>query len=116
MSLPLLHHYRNLSSFAVSYGGTERDYPTTQGESLLMNAADRQPAPIVSSPTQDLHISPQARPRMVTARAVITALLLLPFNTYWVVMMEVTRYAGHPTTISLFFNVIFLLAVLIGLN
>jgi len=30
--------------------------------------------------------------------------------------MEVVRYAGHPTTISLFFNVVFLLAVLLGIN
>src|SRR5579871_2073305 len=81
-----------------------------------MNAADRPPAPSASSPDQNVQPAPQARTRMVTARAVFTALLLMPFNTYWVVMMEVTRYAGHPTTISLFFNVIFLLAVLIGLN
>jgi hypothetical protein len=53
---------------------------------------------------------------MVTLRAVVIALLLMPLNTYWVVLMEVTRYSGHPTTISLFFNVVFLLAVLIGLN
>lgn len=53
---------------------------------------------------------------MVTLRAVLLALLLMPLNAYWVIMMEVTRYSGHPTTISLFFNVVFLLAVLLGLN
>jgi hypothetical protein len=53
---------------------------------------------------------------MVTARAVLLALLLMPLNAYWVVMMEVTRYAGHPTTTSLFFNVVFLLALLVGVN
>lgn len=53
---------------------------------------------------------------MVTWRSVLVALLLTPANAYWVIRMEVIRYAGHPTTISLFFNVVFLLAVLIGLN
>ncbi len=55
-------------------------------------------------------------PRMVTWRAVLIALLLMPLNAYWVIRMEVIRYAGHPTTISLFYNVVFLLVVLIGLN
>lgn len=53
---------------------------------------------------------------MVTLRAVAVALILMPLNAYWVILMEVVRYAGHPTTISLFFNVVFILAVLIGLN
>ncbi len=53
---------------------------------------------------------------MVTLRAVLLALLLMPLNAYWVVLMEVTRYSGHPTTISLFFNVVFWLVVLIALN
>ncbi len=53
---------------------------------------------------------------MVTPRAAAVALLLMPLNAYWVILMEVVRYAGHPTTISLFFNVVFILAVLIALN
>jgi len=53
---------------------------------------------------------------MVTARAMGLALLLMPLNAYWIIKMEVVRYSGHPTTISLFFNVVFLLALLIGLN
>lgn len=53
---------------------------------------------------------------MVTPRALIVATILLPLNAYWVTRMEVVRYAGHPTTISLFFNVVFLLAVLLALN
>lgn len=59
---------------------------------------------------------PQTRQRMVTARAVLLALLLMPVNALWVVKMEVTRYAGHPTTISLFFNVVFWLLLLLGAN
>jgi hypothetical protein len=53
---------------------------------------------------------------MVTPRALLLALLLMPFNAYWVILMEVTRYSGHPTTISLFFNVVFWLTVLLALN
>ncbi len=53
---------------------------------------------------------------MVTARAVGIALVLMPFNAYWIIQMEVVRYSGHPTTISLFFNVVFILAALLGLN
>ena len=53
---------------------------------------------------------------MVTLRAVLLALLLMPFNAYWIILMEVTRYSGHPTTISLFFNVVFILTVLLALN
>src|SRR5579871_4135854 len=56
------------------------------------------------------------RARMVTIRAVVVALLLMPLNAYWVISMEAMRYSGHPTTISLFFNVVFILVILIGLN
>jgi len=53
---------------------------------------------------------------MVTARSLVVAIILLPINAFWVTRMEVVRYAGHPTTISLFFNVVFILAVLLALN
>ncbi len=56
------------------------------------------------------------RPRMVTLRAVLLALFIMPFSSLWQVNMEVIRYSGHPSTISLFFNVVFIFAVLIGLN
>jgi hypothetical protein len=58
----------------------------------------------------------EARPRMVTLRAVLIALIIMPFNSLWQIMMEVIRYSGHPSTISLFFNVVFILTVLIILN
>jgi len=41
---------------------------------------------------------------------------LMPVNAYWVIMMENIRYSAHPTTISLFFNCIFILVVLTGIN
>jgi len=52
----------------------------------------------------------------IRARAILLGLALLPLNALWVVDMEYTRYSAHPTTVSLFFNCIFLLLVLCGLN
>src|SRR3954449_8871143 len=54
--------------------------------------------------------------KAVTWRSVLLCLLLLPINAYWVVQMEVVRYSAHPTTISLFFNAIFILLCLTVLN
>lgn len=54
--------------------------------------------------------------RGVTPRALIIACLLLPLNAYWVIQMEVVRYQGHPTTVSLFFNSIFILTVFLLVN
>ena len=52
----------------------------------------------------------------VTIRAILLALLLIPFNNYWIFVTEIVRYAGHPTTISLFYNAVFLLVLLVVLN
>ncbi len=52
----------------------------------------------------------------IRPRAFVLGILLIPPTAYWVVMMELMRYSGHPTTISLFFNVIFTLLVLLALN
>jgi hypothetical protein len=54
--------------------------------------------------------------KAVTWRSALAALILLPINAYWVVQMEVVRYSAHPTTISLFFNLIFIILVLTLLN
>ena len=56
------------------------------------------------------------KPRSVTPRALLLGLALMPINAYWVVMMENIRYSAHPTTISLFFNCIFILVLLTGMN
>lgn len=80
-----------------------------------MQKAGRQ-SKTLEIPDVNPSLTPQPRVRMVTARAAAVALLLMPLNAYWIIKMEVVRYSGHPTTISLFFNVVFLLAALIGLN
>lgn len=52
----------------------------------------------------------------VTLKSILIAVILIPINCYWVIEMEVIRYSGHPVTISLFFNVIFSLFAVIGVN
>jgi hypothetical protein len=54
--------------------------------------------------------------KAVTWRSILLCLILLPINSYWVVQMEVVRYSAHPTTISLFFNAIFILLCLTVVN
>lgn len=79
----------------------------------LPNSVSATPSPLEAAPSDRKE---PKRPRMVTVRAFVLALLLMPINAYWVTKMEVVRYLGHPTTISLFFNVVFILVVLIGVN
>ena len=74
-----------------------------------------QSAPPTQKPDQGALPLPP-RHRSVTPRAVLLGVLLLPVNAYWVVCMELMRYSAHPTTLSLFFNCVFLLVVLTLLN
>jgi uncharacterized protein DUF6785/uncharacterized protein DUF6784 len=52
----------------------------------------------------------------VTWRSVGLSLFLIPVNAYWLVQMERIRYSAHPTTVSLFFNAVFILLVVTLLN
>ncbi len=52
----------------------------------------------------------------VRLRAVLTAVAIIPLNAWWVAMMEAIKYTGHPTTYSLYFNVVIILAALVGVN
>jgi hypothetical protein len=65
------------------------------------------------SPAPTAAPADSAAARGVTLRAVLIACLILPFNAYWVIQMEVVRYQGHPTTVSLFYNSVFILLVLL---
>ena len=49
----------------------------------------------------------------VTYRCIVIGLLLIPINCLWVVLAEIMWYSGEPTTISLFYNVIFILTLLV---
>jgi hypothetical protein len=46
----------------------------------------------------------------------LLCLLLIPANAYWLVQMERIRYSAHPTTVSLFFNAVFILLVVTVIN
>ncbi len=52
----------------------------------------------------------------VTLRAVVLGLVLIPINCYWIMYTEMVWWAQFPTTMSLFFNVIFCLAIIIPIN
>src|SRR5437764_2392048 len=80
-------------------------------------------SPVVDAGRQAPDVSaPQGTPatsvvaRRFSLRAVLVAFVLIPLNSLWIVHTEIVRYAGHPTTTSLFFNVVFCLFVLVGLN
>jgi hypothetical protein len=49
----------------------------------------------------------------VRARAIVLALFLIPLDSLWIIQMERIRAGPFPTTISLFANAVFVLAVLV---
>ncbi|GIX07390.1 MAG: hypothetical protein KatS3mg115_1793 [Candidatus Poribacteria bacterium] len=53
------------------------------------------------------------RDRGVTWRTILLAFVLIPFNTYWITD---SAGQGYPTTVSLFYNVVFCIFLLICLN
>ena len=55
-------------------------------------------------------------PHKITRRSVLISLLLIPLNSYWIIYTEIVWWGLFPTTMSLFFNVIFCLFVIILLN
>lgn len=71
------------------------------------------------------HIEPAPEPRGqsggarragVTLRVLPWLLVLLPLNAWWVGQIEVVKYWASPTMVSLFYNAVFLLALVVGLN
>ncbi len=60
---------------------------------------------------------PPAIPKSpVSARALLVGAALTPLNVLWIHQLEIVWYSACPTTISLYFNVIFTLLVLMGAN
>ena len=69
------------------------------------------------SPGEGMSLTKETTNRTsVSAHTLLIAVFLSPINIYWTVQMELVRYSGLPTTISLFFNVVFNLLVLSLLN
>jgi hypothetical protein len=63
-----------------------------------------------------VEVTERVSERAVTLRALILSAILTPINSSWLVYTEIVRYAGHPTTTSLYFNVVFTLTCLILVN
>ncbi len=49
-------------------------------------------------------------------RAVLLSVVLAPLHTYWLINLEIVRGTGFASTISLFFNVVLTLVVLLAVN
>ena len=73
---------------------------------------------MVTDMTQRAALAPLVAAARVTLpwRSVALGLLLLLPNAYWVTMMELVRYAGHPSNIAPFANVVFIVLALLCLN
>ena len=52
----------------------------------------------------------------VTRRALFIGAILIPPNSYWIMQTEGLWWSGRPTILSLFFNVIFCIFLLVLLN
>ena len=52
----------------------------------------------------------------IRLRAFIVGLAIIPFDNYWVLYMEKVRTGPYPTTLSIFANVVFILAALALVN
>lgn len=57
----------------------------------------------------------KARP-VVTLRALLMGVMLIPLNCYWMAVMEIQWNSVDATCVSLFFHVVFLIFVLVILN
>ncbi|MCC7491318.1 MAG: hypothetical protein IT204_03180 [Fimbriimonadaceae bacterium] len=59
---------------------------------------------------------PPVRQSAVTLRAILLGLLLMPPNVYWCLQVEGIWHSGHPSALSLFWNVCFTILVLVAIN
>ncbi|MDW8105067.1 MAG: DUF6785 family protein, partial [Armatimonadota bacterium] len=57
-----------------------------------------------------------ARERGVTLRSVLIGSILIPVNTYWIIQVEGIWHRNHATAMSLFWNTVFCLMILILVN
>lgn len=53
---------------------------------------------------------------IVTWRSIIIGLILIPLNTYWIMEVEGIWHSGHPTAMSIMWNVVFNIFVLVLIN
>ncbi len=65
-------------------------------------------------PGRTEELLPQAG--IVTWRSIIIGLILIPLNTYWIMEVEGIWHSGHPTAMSIMWNVVFNIFVLVLIN
>jgi hypothetical protein len=53
---------------------------------------------------------------VISWRSIILGVLLIPVNCYWIIQKQTWAALGPPDTLSLFYNVIFILLVLVIIN
>lgn len=68
------------------------------------------------TPVHETSIQATPTQKGATLRIVLFALMVMPLNALWLVSLEIVRYAGQPTTISIFYNAVFMLVLLSLLN
>ncbi len=61
-------------------------------------------------------IEPQGKTLGVSFRAVAICLVLIVLNVYWILQIECVWHTGHATTVSLMWNVVFSILILILVN
>jgi hypothetical protein len=75
------------------------------------------PAPTRAQPVPVRHPADIPVPeRGVTWRAILIGTILIPINTYWIILVEGIWHSNHATAMSLFWNTVFCLLILVGLN
>ena len=52
----------------------------------------------------------------VSFRSALIAILIIPFNSYWILYLSYVFDSNRPTSIALLFNVVFIMLILIALN
>ena len=52
----------------------------------------------------------------ITLRATLIGIVLIPFNSYWILYLSYIWDSNRPTSLALLFNVLFTLLVLVGLS
>ncbi|MCD6507603.1 hypothetical protein J7M22_13395 [Candidatus Poribacteria bacterium] len=57
-----------------------------------------------------------SKSKSLTFKSLLISLILIPFNCYWIIQVEIIWYSGHPTCISLFQNAVFSLLVVSALG
>ncbi len=79
-----------------------------------MSTADR-PAQVPDPQAVSAGKTERRKPA-VTTRALVLGAVLIPFHVYWIVTVEGIYHWSHCTAVSLYWNVIFNLLILLGIN